>query len=69
MANQWDAEHILEPHRVLAIINEQFPALKPSKIKFMEAGWDNTAYLVNDECPSLEREGLRSLAYIAQQVE
>lgn len=48
MGRIWDAEQLVEPNVALRMITEQFPEIQPVKIQLLGAGWDNTAYLVND---------------------
>lgn len=45
----WEAEKTISSENALQIISQQFPALNPSKIAMLGKGWDNTAYLINDE--------------------
>ena len=49
MKNLWDADFIIDEQSALQIIQAQFPILKANKILPMGLGWDNTAFLVNDE--------------------
>lgn len=49
MPQQWDPEHTLEEPLALELIREQFPGLNASQIRLLGAGWDNTAFLVNEE--------------------
>jgi aminoglycoside phosphotransferase (APT) family kinase protein len=64
----WAAEVEVSPALATALIESQFPTLAPVTLESMGAGWDNTAYLVNDEwvfrfprrtiaVPLLETEG------------
>lgn len=48
MGNMWDPEQVVEPELAQSLINLQFPALDPKKMKLLGVGWDNTAYLVDD---------------------
>ncbi|MDP1836778.1 MAG: phosphotransferase [Chlamydiales bacterium] len=48
MTRLWEAEHIVEAPRALAMIQEQFPNLGAQNIKLIGVGWDNTAFLVDD---------------------
>jgi aminoglycoside phosphotransferase (APT) family kinase protein len=48
MAHQWEAEQIIEPPMALHLIKEQFPELSAEHIRLLGAGWDNTAFIVND---------------------
>lgn len=49
MSRQWEAELTLEPNEVLVLIQNQFPELKAEKIRLLGAGWDNTAFIINEE--------------------
>lgn len=49
MTYQWKAEQIIEPPVALQLIQEQFPALCASRIRLLGAGWDNTAFIVNED--------------------
>jgi aminoglycoside phosphotransferase (APT) family kinase protein len=49
MANPWQAENIIESEKALALIQNQFPAIDAATIALFGSGWDNTAYLINDE--------------------
>lgn len=49
MTHPWDAEHIIDPEKARHLIAVQFPELKPRTITLFGAGWDNTAYLINNE--------------------
>lgn len=49
MANPWQAENIIEPESALKIIQTQFPQIGASTIALFGSGWDNTAYLINNE--------------------
>ena len=51
MRNQWDAEMLIEPETALTIIQEQFPEVEATKIRLLGAGWDNTAFIINDDLP------------------
>lgn len=48
MRRQWESEIKLEAEEAFALIKEQFPELQPKKISLLGAGWDNTAYLIDD---------------------
>ncbi|HSX04573.1 MAG TPA: phosphotransferase [Rhabdochlamydiaceae bacterium] len=49
MARQWEAEATIEADLALKLIQSQFPELNALKIKLLGVGWDNTAYLINDQ--------------------
>jgi aminoglycoside phosphotransferase (APT) family kinase protein len=49
MAHQWEAEQIIEPSMALQLIQEQFPELSARTIRLLGAGWDNTAFIVDEE--------------------
>lgn len=48
MTAPWQAERELSPSEALALIRSQHPTLSATKIERLGAGWDNTAYLVDD---------------------
>lgn len=49
MTRSWESENTIEPNVALALVQDQFPVLRPETIKLLGIGWDNTAYLINDE--------------------
>ncbi len=49
MAHQWEPQQILEPPLALELIREQFPDLSPLKIRVLGAGWDNTAFMLDED--------------------
>lgn len=49
MPHQWEAEQIIEPPLALQLIQEQFPDLLARHIRLLGAGWDNTAFIINEE--------------------
>lgn len=49
MAYQWEAEQIIEPPMALQLIREQFPELAVKNIRLLGVGWDNTAFIVDEE--------------------
>lgn len=49
MAHQWDAEQTIEPPLALELIQEQFSELRAENIRLLGAGWDNTAFIVNED--------------------
>lgn len=49
MSHQWEPEQIIEPPMALELINEQFPELSAKHIRLLGAGWDNTAFIIDEE--------------------
>ncbi len=49
MAHIWDAEHAISSEHALEIIQHQFPELNAKHIKFLDNGWNNSVYVINDE--------------------
>lgn len=49
MAHQWDPEQTLEASFALELIKKQFPEIPAQKIRPLGAGWDNTAFLVDED--------------------
>lgn len=49
MNRKWEAEREVEKHLARELIEEQFPDYPVSDISLLGVGWDNTAYLVNQE--------------------
>jgi aminoglycoside phosphotransferase (APT) family kinase protein len=49
MSNAWQAEKSIEADQALGIIQAQFPELAAQTIESLGAGWDNTAFLVNQQ--------------------
>jgi len=49
MANQWDAQIVVDTAHALVMVNNQFPELQAQTIKPFGQGWDNTVFLINDE--------------------
>lgn len=49
MAHPWTPEQTIEPPLALQLIQEQFPELEPKKIRLLGAGWDNTAFTLDEE--------------------
>ncbi len=45
----WEPEQLVEPAQALALIQEQFPELRATEIFLLGAGWDNTAFLINQK--------------------
>ncbi len=48
MTRQWEAEQTIEPPLALQLIKEQFPELNAKHIRLLGAGWDNTAFIVDE---------------------
>ena len=48
MSREWDADVELSREAAARLIVRQFPALAPARLALLGAGWDNTAYLVNE---------------------
>lgn len=48
MGELWDAEVELAPGQAIRLIEQQFPGLAPVQLALLGAGWDNTAFLVNE---------------------
>jgi aminoglycoside phosphotransferase (APT) family kinase protein len=44
----WSAERFIDQDQAVALIEEQFPNLKPITITFLGEGWDNVVYRVNE---------------------
>lgn len=49
MSNQWANEPLIDAETALHIIQQQFPALNAQNIRLLGMGWDNRAFLVNEE--------------------
>lgn len=49
MNKPWLPEQLIEPTEALRLIQEQFPDLAAQEIFLLGAGWDNTAFLVNEK--------------------
>jgi aminoglycoside phosphotransferase (APT) family kinase protein len=47
MSKPWEAERLVSPELARALLEDQFPELAPAVVEPLGAGWDNTAYLVN----------------------
>ncbi len=43
----WEPERAISASLAQALLEEQFPNLAPIELKLLGAGWDNTAFLVN----------------------
>ncbi|PIS02368.1 MAG: hypothetical protein COT85_05060 [Chlamydiae bacterium CG10_big_fil_rev_8_21_14_0_10_42_34] len=48
MSHQWSPEKTIEPPEALKLIQDQFPKLNAQHIFLLGAGWDNTAFLIDD---------------------
>jgi aminoglycoside phosphotransferase (APT) family kinase protein len=48
MTDPWQAERADDPGMVADLVARQFPELRPVSARLMGAGWDNSAYLIND---------------------
>lgn len=49
MTHQWEPEQIIEPPLALQLIRDQFPELSSKNIRLLGAGWDNTAFIIDEE--------------------
>lgn len=49
MTHLWEPEQTIEPPLALQLIREQFPELAPKNIRLLGAGWDNTAFIIDEE--------------------
>jgi aminoglycoside phosphotransferase (APT) family kinase protein len=47
--NVWDAERIVEADQARQLIREQFPDIECRRLELFGVGWDNTAYLIDNE--------------------
>lgn len=48
MTQPWSAECVVSHALARSLVETQFPALAPVSVGLLGAGWDNTAFLVND---------------------
>lgn len=48
MSQVWDPDVNLSPESAAQLIDRQFPAFAPARLKLLGNGWDNTAFLVNE---------------------
>ncbi|MCA9708816.1 MAG: phosphotransferase, partial [Myxococcales bacterium] len=48
MADPWTPERVVTPREAVALIEAQHPSLAPVRVESLGAGWDNTAYRVDD---------------------
>src|SRR5438046_497684 len=49
MTQPWQPERDVSPELAAQLINEQFPQLVPARLELLGIGWDNIAFVVNDE--------------------
>jgi hypothetical protein len=49
MAHPWEAEQTIEPPKALHLIQESFPELQVKNIRLLGVGWDNTAFIVDED--------------------
>lgn len=49
MTHQWEPQQTIEPPLALQLIREQFPELSTKNIRLLGAGWDNTAFIIDEE--------------------
>ncbi|KAF3361893.1 Phosphotransferase [Chlamydiales bacterium STE3] len=49
MTHQWEPQQTIEPPLALQLIKEQFPELSSKNIRLLGAGWDNTAFIIDEE--------------------
>jgi aminoglycoside phosphotransferase (APT) family kinase protein len=49
VSRTWNADVDLSLDTATNLIERQFPALAPARLGLLGAGWDNTAFLVNDQ--------------------
>lgn len=49
MTHQWEPQQIIEPPLALQLIREQFLELPAKNIRLLGAGWDNTAFIIDEE--------------------
>lgn len=49
MVYQWEPQQTLEPPLALKLIQEQFPGISAINIRLLGAGWDNTAFVINED--------------------
>ena len=49
MTHLWQPDQTIEPFLALELIQEQFPLLNANQIRLLGAGWDNTAFVINEE--------------------
>lgn len=49
MTHQWEPQQTIEPPMALRLIQEQFPKLSAKHIRLLGSGWDNTAFIIDEE--------------------
>lgn len=49
MSHHWQAEQIIDPSLALHLIQEQFPELHAKNIRLLGVGWDNSAFVIDEE--------------------
>lgn len=49
MSNPWDPERVVAADLARSLIDAQFGDLAPARVELLGVGWDNTAFLVNDD--------------------
>jgi len=49
MGYEWEGEVVLQAEEAFALIEAQFPKLKPSSIQLLEVGWFNCAFLIDEK--------------------
>lgn len=49
MTAPWTAEHRIPDALAAQLLGDVFPTLRPVRLELLGEGWDNVAYLVNDE--------------------
>ncbi len=49
MIRAWEPELTIDPGTAFTMIAEQFPELYPKKIRLLGMGWDNTAFLIDED--------------------
>lgn len=49
MTFQWEPQQTIEPPLALELIKEQFPDLPAKNIRLLGSGWDNTAFILDEE--------------------
>lgn len=49
MTHQWEPQQTIEPPLALQLVREQFPELSCQDIRILGAGWDNTAFIIDEK--------------------
>jgi aminoglycoside phosphotransferase (APT) family kinase protein len=49
LQHPWEPQQTLESQEALDLIKTQFPELCPSTIRLLGAGWDNTAFIIDEK--------------------